>query len=256
MSANPAVNISGRIGLVVLAGASALLSGYSCIYGATLSGLREGGWNWQFIPFIFGGWAFGALTALAAIVFTFISFGTRPVLSLTIAFMAPLTLSFVGGIVAFPLLRYSGEVQTKRNQEIYETEQSQKATYLQLARNDPAIVIEERWLDKWDLKRQVLNTSMIDGSIPFTEDQLDLIFKTWGYPEVFRHPSCSPEFLSSHFTTSLNRAREIDYSDLAAIVSNPATPLELVEKVASSDNLPWGAVGPAKQAVEKRNQTK
>jgi hypothetical protein len=43
---------------------------------------------------------------------------------------------------------------------------------------------------------------------------------------------------------------------LAAIVSHPNTPLELVEQVAQAKGLPVGAVHPARWALEKRNQLK
>jgi hypothetical protein len=254
MSANSVIQISGRLGIVLLAAASAFLSGKACIYGAMATGLREGGWNWQFIPFLFGGWAFGAFVGLMVAIAGFLSFSHRPLTTLLASFLGPVVLSTVAGAIAFPVLRCFGEAQAKINQEEHKSQKVEKAAILRAAQVDANVVIRERWLDKWNLRREILNEAMADGGIPFTQKQLSAIYETWRYPRVFLHPSCTPDFLTQHFGAALEKAYNVSYEELAAIVSNPRTPIALVQEVASSSILPWGAVGPARQTLESRQK--
>jgi hypothetical protein len=56
--------IAKWIGCFVIVAASTLLSGFAALFGAQVGGLREGGWNWQFLPPLLYGWLGGFIVSL------------------------------------------------------------------------------------------------------------------------------------------------------------------------------------------------
>lgn len=73
---------------------------------------------------------------------------------------------------------------------------------------------------------------------------------------VFLHPACNKEFIEEHFDEALKRSEKISYRMLASMMKNPNTPIELVERIATSKGLVMGAVEPARYALEKRKANK
>jgi hypothetical protein len=125
--------------------------------------------------------------------------------------------------------------------------------------SDPQIAIRERWDIANDSRWKIFSDSFGNAKIKYTEPLLKQIYTNCpGMREfLFRDPACSAEFLSAHFDEAYERCKNINYEMLASIVSNVNTPIDLVQKVATSGDLPVGAVYPARnQLKERQNETK
>lgn len=236
----------------MLAAVAAFFSIWTCIFGAMATGLESGGWNWQFIPFVILGGFAGGVLALLSLIIAGARSRDNPGAGAALVLIGPPAASFLIGAIAFPVLNAKNRHYEAQGRIQYEAQQANMQSYLAQARQDPEIVLRERWLDYHDQRRRVLNDNIASGVIPFSEEQLERMYKTWTYGEIFRHPACSAELLARYFEPVAARAKNINHTDLAALVSNPNTPLELVEQVAASQTLPVGAVYPAQNALKKR----
>jgi len=130
----------------------------------------------------------------------------------------------------------------------------QYAAFEGILRRDPSIALTEHWEGKHDERTMVYCNSFSDPSIPYTPKLVEQIYRESplmrGY--LFASSACTTEFIKEHFDEAYRLATREDYSPLACMVSNPNTPLELIEKVASSKELLMGAVEPAREALKKR----
>ena len=123
-----------------------------------------------------------------------------------------------------------------------------KTLYEEL-RRDPEIALREKWYELHREHREAFHDSLKDPAVPYTLDLLKRFYTEAPVTRdvIFSHPACDAAFLSEHFEEACERAASINLQMLAAIVSNPNTPRELVERVATSRVLPWGAVEPARR---------
>ena len=123
-----------------------------------------------------------------------------------------------------------------------------------LLEEDPSIAIKENWDDLNSPKRDAFIASFSNPKVKYTTNLVEDIYRT--LPDLrrylYRSQSCSPKFLAAHFDEAYQRSIHSNYDELASIVSNPNTPLELVEKVASSKKIPMAAVYPAREILKKR----
>lgn len=133
---------------------------------------------------------------------------------------------------------------------------------------NPQIAITEKWdrLDVYgsgrgqmqtDTHRRVLVASFSNPKVHYTQDQIENIYEKM-LPAVsagvFRSQSCSQEFLAKHFDAEFKRAANYGpWNRLAAIVSNPNAPLDLVEKIATAQGFAGGATMAAQQALHERH---
>lgn len=69
-----------------------------------LTGLEEGGWNWQFMPFIVLGGLSGIGLAILALILAGTKFKDSPELKIVAVIFGPPVGSFLIGAIAFPLL--------------------------------------------------------------------------------------------------------------------------------------------------------
>lgn len=119
---------------------------------------------------------------------------------------------------------------------------------------DPSVALREDWAAKSDSHYRVFLNSFSDDQVRYTPELLEEIYDR--VPSMrdylFRSKACTTEFLVRHFDEAYDRSFGISYTRLASIVSNPNTPLPLVEKVARSETIPGGAVQPARNALAAR----
>lgn len=127
-------------------------------------------------------------------------------------------------------------------------------TYWSQLKQDPEIVLREKWYLTHDSREGMMRYSFARVEIQYTEDQLQRIYEVAPKmrDDLFQSSGCSREFLAAHFQEAYDRAEKINHSMLRHIVSHPNAPLELVEKVAQAKDRPWGAVQAARMALEKR----
>jgi hypothetical protein len=130
---------------------------------------------------------------------------------------------------------------------------AEKQRLLSSLENDPGIAFKEGWnleLSPW---WEVIIASFSDQKVKYNDDLLEKFHRQ--YPglrdSVYCSRGASKEFLVRHFDEEYQRCQNISYTGLANLVSNPNTPLDLVQRVASS-NLPFGAIEPARKALAGR----
>ena len=241
------------LAILLCALAGAFFCGMTTPLGATITGLREGGWNWQYLPFVYGGWIGGGAIAIIGIIFCSIRDLGAPASGVT-ALLLPPALGLIFGAISFPLLAHSNRIQEQAAQQRLEASAKTYAELYEILRRDPEIALRERWYAIYDEHVRVFGDSLKDPTVPYSLQLLKRFYDEAPTTRdgIFAHPACDSTFLSEHFQEAYERAVSINYGMLASIVSNPDTPIELVEKVASSDSLPMGAVGPARTALEKR----
>ena len=125
-----------------------------------------------------------------------------------------------------------------------------------LLEKDPALGLKERWDLKKDLHRWVFIQSFSNPKIKYTDALLEEIHQTCPSIRdcVFSCQSCSKDFLTRHFDEEFERAKNpANQGGLAAIVSNTNTPIDLVEKAASTKEFTSGVILPAEQALSQRS---
>jgi 3-methyladenine DNA glycosylase AlkC len=103
--------------------------------------------------------------------------------------------------------------------------------------HDPNVALSERWDRKSIQHRNVFKESFSNPKVKYTDDLLEEIRQTC--PDVrdyvFRSESCSKDFLVKHFDEEYALSSKWSYQHgLEDIIANLNTPIELVEKVASS----------------------
>ena len=122
-------------------------------------------------------------------------------------------------------------------------------------RPDPSVIFDSRWIASEDpLVAQAIGTSLGDTNTIYTAEILErLMTEAPRYKyNILANPRCPTHLLVESFQEAYDNAYHVSYEHLAIIVSNPNTPIELVEKVAKSQDIPVGAVYPARDALKRR----
>jgi hypothetical protein len=105
--------------------------------------------------------------------------------------------------------------------------------------NDPSIAFRERWDTSTNyVKRAAFEKSFADPNVKYSEGLLETIYQSCPQirDAVLTSQSCSKEFLAKHFDDEFARAHKWEWKGLDNLISNPNTPIELVEKVALPQN--------------------
>jgi hypothetical protein len=134
----------------------------------------------------------------------------------------------------------------------YKSEALRRDQYITQLRINPELGLQEKWYESKDnAKFCAYRDSFDDSQVPYSAELLERIYKEVPKAEnyVFKHTGCSSEFLEAHF----QEACDHNWLMLECIVSNPNTPLRLVEIVAHSNELHFSAVRAAQKALQKRN---
>jgi hypothetical protein len=133
---------------------------------------------------------------------------------------------------------------------------------MSLLEKDPRTGLTERWDQPHDRlsyeddqRRIIFAQSFSNPNVKYSDDLLEEIYKTCPslHDYVFRCQGCSKEFLTKHFEEKFQQSQKpASQSELLAIMSNPNTPIELVEKVATAKDYPINISRGAKQILAKR----
>jgi len=160
-------------------------------------------------------------------------------------------------IPCFVLIIYclSYAVNERTKARAHEEWTTKHKTYREMIQKDPGVVLSEHWDKSPDSAKQTaFRESFSDHTVNYSLDMLVRIYEAAPTMRdyVFFHRACSTEFILSHFKEAYERSDKISYTMLAGMMNNPNTPIELIEQVAESNQLPVGAVYPARYALEKR----
>jgi len=138
-------------------------------------------------------------------------------------------------------LSYKADESTQKHRA--EREAEALKTLMPLLEKDPTLALNERWDLKKDMHQWVFVQSFSNPKVKYTDALLEAIHQTCPSVRdvVFRSPSCSKEFLVRHFDEEFERASNSTHQGgLVNLVSNPKTPLDLVEKVAKARGFQGG----------------
>jgi hypothetical protein len=146
---------------------------------------------------------------------------------------------------------------SKKEMEIAQRDAIEYKRKMSLLENNPEIAFNERWDHKASSYQRVFQDSFSNPNVKYSVETLEEIYqyisRAPGLQDyIYCSRSCSKEFLARHFDEERQRSRNISYTGLANLVSNPNTPLDLVEKVAASGTIPVGAVYPARKILSQR----
>jgi hypothetical protein len=219
----------------------------SCCVALRLPRQESDWFGIRYIATIGAGFMIGALFCVAFAVVSFLRRERHSVWAMTLA--APCLAAWLS-VGATGLDGFVRKVQSDRHNAL-------AAQYHEQLRRDPDIALREKWYvlvsgadsTRWN----VVYNSFSDASVPYTLAHLqrfyDLSPALRQY--LFRHPSCTPEFLAAHFPASLNYNDDFNSITVESIISNPNCPIELVEKVAAS-HLPGGVLATATNVLKHR----
>jgi len=222
----------------------ALIVGFGFIYAIRGPIPPSGDWGGITI-FLRAGISMG-IAAIVAIVFCGVSFARRePVceVSLIAALPSVLYLGWIGLNIVEVRLSKANSVAL----------QAHYTTFHQQLKDDPSVALSLHWEEIWDYRRGVIIDSFRDSSVPFSLDQLRNLYSN--HPSIrdylFAHEACDSDFIASHFEEARALSFHLSYERLASIGRNKNTPLNLLEEIASSKDIPVGAVHPAQYTLEK-----
>ncbi len=165
---------------------------------------------------------------------------------------APVTLIFSIPSVCFLLWLggYFIEDFTRRRRAESEEELFRK-TYTSIQK-DPSLLRSRDWSKAAPPERRAFSNSLEFGTAPYISEDIVYVYETYSAINAFRHPACPESLLTEHFEQAWDLCESgQSYGMLAAICSNPNTPVELLERVAGSKSLASGAVRPAQKTLEK-----
>jgi hypothetical protein len=148
----------------------------------------------------------------------------------------------------------NNKAKYKSQREKAQFDAKENQSLMRLLEDDPTIAYRERWDLKDSHHKNVFQGSFSNPNVKYTPELIEKIYKAIPSMRAYEFTSiaCSSEFLAQHFDEAYQQAIHVNYEPLAWMVQNPNTPIELVEKVASSKTLPGGAVHPAKRSLKKR----
>ncbi len=69
VSTSPLARCLKTLVLLLCCGLSIWVSGLLSFSGAAVGGVKEGGWNWQFLPALYYGWLCGLLFTIGIVIF-------------------------------------------------------------------------------------------------------------------------------------------------------------------------------------------
>jgi len=164
--------------------------------------------------------------------------------------------AIIVAIPCFLLIIYclSYAINERMKAKAYEAWTTNHKTYKELIQRNPGVVLSEHWDKSPDSAKQTaFRESFGDPAVNYSLDMLMRIYEDAPAMRdyVFFHRACSTEFIVEHFKEAYDRCDKISYTMLAGMMSNPNTPIELIEQVAKA-NLPVGATHTAQYALEKR----
>ena len=120
--------------------------------------------------------------------------------------------------------------------------------------NDSSLLRSKNWSTASNPEKRALKYSLELGAKNFTEEDVVFVFETYEQHRLsaFMHPKFPEHLLVKHFDEAWDLCEsDKGYSMLAAICSNPNTPVNLLTRVAESKTLMGGAVSPAQQTLKK-----
>lgn len=166
----------------------------------------------------------------------------------------PISLAMDTALLPLDLLRRYDLRQQQAERQLIQFELDNLVAVI---RQDPQGVFDKKWHTSSDpLIARAVGISLHDGQTRYTAGMLErlMVESPQHKNHIFAHPLCPTHLLVENFQHAHDQSFHLSYEPLAAIVSNPNTPIELIEKVASSRDVPVGAVYPARDALKRRQK--
>lgn len=151
------------------------------------------------------------------------------------------------------LSRHAYYIEKKARQE----EAAEVARLVAMIRESPQVIFDKGWqLSEDPLIIQAVMASFANTNAHYEADMLERLYsESPRYRAlVLAHPKSPLHLLTDNFETAYERAFHVSSEELEAIVSNAQTPIALVQKVADSQSLPFGAVRAARDELRRRKE--
>lgn len=124
----------------------------------------------------------------------------------------------------------------RANQRIQEAEAAETVRMVSMIRESPQIVLDRDWhLSEDPIVTRAVEGSIADTNTPYTAEMLETMFsEAPRYRDaILAHPACPTRLLVDNFQEAFDKSRMFPMT-LVAILKNPNTPIELLEKVSRS----------------------
>jgi hypothetical protein len=148
-----------------------------------------------------------------------------------------------------------GGARTPADNALKQRYSEAKQSWMPLLESNPKTALAERWDIKNSARRRVFVDSFSNPNVKYDDDFLEAIYQTCPtlQDDIFRSQSCSKEFLARHFDEIFKQSSVWVFQHrIDNLISNPNTPIELVQKVATTPNYPPAAAALAKRILAKR----
>lgn len=155
------------------------------------------------------------------------------------------------------------QIQARENQkrEYEEKLAREKSEYERIRKSiveSPRVVLSKEFYVREDTPAtRALKSTLGDRDIAFKEDVLvDLLGELppdnhWIREQIFSRPEISADTIEKFYPQALDWGKHLNYGILANIANHPNTPIALVEDIATKNDVPVGAVGPAQKQIIK-----
>lgn len=227
--------ISILIGVAVCAVFGAIV----CSIGASITGLppaRSGSFNLEPLVYVGLGLVTGPLAFLGSLaILRRTEFGGK----LGISMICSIGLSFLSGVIGYPISKWDAKRNAVRAQERWREERHRYDDYYAAIRADPGIVVSQQWYLKWSPQWDAYYASLTDPQIRYTPEMLTAIYQGRVYSEhvlpLLRHPAFDPQLLEREYRRFLKHARfGNDLDLLGAVLSSPQARSDWFVEVESS----------------------
>ena len=183
-----------------------------------------------------------ALLALTLSVCSFRARERKATSTLFFSIPSACLLLFIGGYILDARMH---EKKSKADQKLYKE-------VCEEIRKDSSFYKTKDWERAKAPEKRAFSNSLSMGFGLYTEEQIVDIYENYKRFSVLKHPACPSYILVENFDKAWKECESgRSYHLLSLICSNPNTPVEYLERVATSKTLPVGAVYPARSTLEK-----
>lgn len=126
-----------------------------------------------------------------------------------------------------------------------------------IAENPHLVVSQEFYVREDTPATRALKSTLGDRQSAFPEDVLIDLLKElppdnhWIKEQIFSRPELSADTIQEFYPQALDWGKHLNYRILANVARHPNTPRALVEDLATKNDVPIGAVGPAQEQIKK-----
>jgi hypothetical protein len=179
--------------------------------------------------------------------------------SLNIESLTALVGSGLGSLIlTLVILVVVAQFSRSESQRKWNDENQLRIQLTKALRDDPEIVLRERWPSSDQMRKDVFNNSFSQPKpVNYSADQLRRLYSEAPVFQrhILSHANCDPEWLAEMYEQEKTRAKEGKYEELIFILRNPRAPSEWLTQTASSTEMPERVTYEAKRLLDERQRS-